>query len=209
MATTDADRAYEQIKKRIVTVEMEPGSVIREASLMQELNLGRTPIREALKRLQAEDLVNMTPRRGMFVAGIAITDLTQIYEIRVELESLCVYLAAERITTEQLDEMRQLLDQYQSLDKGDLQALFSLDHCLHSLLAQASGNKFLQNEIERFYNLSLRIWHVAIQNVTCEDVDVGAHLDILSAIEAHDPMLARQRMRRHIEHFHASVRQYL
>jgi len=102
MVVTDADKAYKQIKEKIVTIEMKPGAVIREVELMADLKLGRTPIREALKRLQSENLVIATPRRGMFVSDVAITDLTQIYEIRVELEALCARLAAERINPKQL-----------------------------------------------------------------------------------------------------------
>ncbi len=89
MTLTDADKAYRQIKEKIVTVQMMPGSVIREAELMDNLRFGRTPIREALKRLQTESLVDVVPRRGLFVADITITDLQQIYEVRVEVESLC------------------------------------------------------------------------------------------------------------------------
>ena len=87
MKPTDAERAYTQIKKQIVTTSMTPGSVISEAQLIDELNLGRTPIREAIKRLQAENLVTVTPRRGMFVADITVTDLTQIFEVRVVIEA--------------------------------------------------------------------------------------------------------------------------
>ena len=84
MASTSADRAYQLIRDKIVTLDMQPGSVIQEAEMMTQLGLGRTPIREALKRLETEKLVEVTPRRGMFVAEIAITDLPQICEVRVE-----------------------------------------------------------------------------------------------------------------------------
>ena len=83
MHLTDAGKAYLQIKEKIITVEMLPGSVIQESKLMEELSLGRTPIREALKQLQSENLVVVAPRRGMFVADVAITDLQQVYEVRV------------------------------------------------------------------------------------------------------------------------------
>jgi len=87
MKLTDAEKAYQQIKKKIITTKLLPGSVINEADLMEELNLGRTPIREAIKQLQMENLVSITPRKGMYVTDIAVTDLLQIFEVRVELES--------------------------------------------------------------------------------------------------------------------------
>ena len=75
MKPTNAEKAYTQIKKKIVTAQMPPGSVINEAQLMEEFSLGRTPIREAIKQLQMENLVMVTPRKGMFVADMAVTDL--------------------------------------------------------------------------------------------------------------------------------------
>ena len=78
----------------IVTLELAPGSVIDEAELQEELQMGRTPIREALKRLSLESLVSIVPRRGMFVTNIGINDLQRLLEVRLELETLAVRLAA-------------------------------------------------------------------------------------------------------------------
>jgi DNA-binding GntR family transcriptional regulator len=209
MKLTDADRAYRLIKEKIITVEMPPGSVIRETQLMAELGLGRTPIREALMQLETENLVEVVPRRGLFVTEISITDLQQIYEVRVEIESLCARLAAQRFTAEDLAEMRCLVAEYQAAEKSDKKWLLDQDRRLHSLLARATGNKFLYDEFEKLYNLSIRIWHLAFNRMQPEDVDVGAHLDILAAIEAGDCDRAEQRMREHIEHFHSTIRLYL
>lgn len=209
MTFTDADKAYRQIKQKIITAAMPPGSVIREAQLMEELGLGRTPIREALTQLKTERWVEVIPRRGLFVADIAITDLQQIYEVRVEIESLCARLAAQRFTPEHLQEMRCLVAEYQAADKTDKKWLLEHDRKLHSLLARATGNKFLYNQFEQFYNLSIRIWHVALSRIQPEDIDVVAHLDILAAIEAEDSEQSGQRMREHIQHFHNTIKLYL
>lgn len=209
MKPTDAERAYNQIKKKIVTIELPPGSVISEAGLMEELSLGRTPVREALKQLQAENLVVVTPRRGMYVADITITDLTQIFEIRVELESLCVRLAAQRASPAQLAQLRELVQKYKSADVKDKRFLIELDSEFHSLLARATQNKFLIKELEYFYNLALRIWYLAINYAMAQDIDIEAHIGILEAIESGEDEKASQRMRRHIETFHEKIRQYL
>jgi DNA-binding GntR family transcriptional regulator len=209
MTVTDAGKAYHQIKERIITVEMPPGSVIREAQLMEELGLGRTPIREALKQLQSENLVVVAPRRGIFVTDIAITDLQQIYEIRVELESLCARLAAERITPDQLEETRQLVVEYRSAELSDKRSVLSIDRRFHRLLAESAGNKFLEEEVSRFYNLSLRIWYLALNHIRPEDIDVDAHMRLQDAIEARDGDAAEGRMREHIKHFHDTIRLYL
>ncbi|RME48678.1 MAG: GntR family transcriptional regulator [Caldilineae bacterium] len=209
MTLTDADKAYRQIKEKIITVQLPPGSLIREADLMAELGLGRTPIREALKKIQAENLVTVVPRRGMFVTDITITDLQQIYEVRVELERLCARLATERITPEQRAAMRELVAAMQTAHPADKEHLITLDRRFHHLLAEATGNKFLKTEFEHFYNLSLRIWHLALNRLQGADLDLSAHAEILSAIEAGDAERAARRMQAHIRHFHDTIKKYL
>lgn len=209
MILTDADKAYQLIKNRIVTTEMKPGAVIREAELMKDLALGRTPIREALKRLQSESLVIATPRRGMFVADIAITDLTQIYEMRVELEALCARLAAQRINSKQLGEMKSLVHEFEAADTNNFDQLMDLDCRFHELLYASANNKFLSDELEHLHNLSLRIWHLALAYTRPEDIDLEAHLEILAAIEAGHHEDAERRMRKHIEKFQQTIREYL
>jgi DNA-binding GntR family transcriptional regulator len=209
MSLTDAEKAYFQIKEKIITVEMPPGSVIRESELMEELALGRTPIREALKQLRTENLVFVAPRRGMFVADISITDLNQIYELRLELEPFCARLAAERITRDQKREMGLLVEEAHRLDHEDVHTTVALDRRFHSLLAHSSGNKFLGREVEMFYNLSLRIWYMSLDRVQPKDLDVAAHTEILRAIEVGDSARAENRMRNHVECFHKRIRYYL
>ena len=79
MNQTNAEKAYQEIKKRIIKTDLSPGAVIQESELMNTLGFGRTPVREALKRLQSDDLVVVKPRRGIFVSELAITDLSQIF----------------------------------------------------------------------------------------------------------------------------------
>lgn len=209
MDLTNAEKAYRQIKEKIVTIEMRPGSVVRESALMNELQLGRTPIREALKRLQADNLVVVKSRRGIFVADIAITDLTQIYEVRVEMEALAARLAARRRRSEELETMHHIVEQCNLTDPTDLKSLFSLDREFHGMLAQASQNALLCKEMEHLYNLSLRIWYIALDYITSADVDVNAHIGILAAIEEGDVEEADRRIRTHIEHFQAAIKTHL
>lgn len=209
MKPTDAEKAYRQIKQLIVTTSLSPGSVISEASLMDDLELGRTPIREAIKLLQAENLVAVTPRQGMFVADVSVTDLTQIFEVRVELEALGATLAAQRITKDGREQLNQLVEEYHQIDKSDKEALIDLDYRFHRAIAEATHNNFLIKELDYFYSLSLRIWHLAINFTRPEDIDIRAHLDILEAMKDGDYRQVEQRMRTHILDFHQTIRQYL
>lgn len=209
MKPTDAEKAYTQIKEKIITAKMPPGFVINEAELMEEFALGRTPIREAIKRLQTEDMVIVTPRKGMYVADIAVTDLLQIFEVRVEIESFATRLAAQRITEHEIIELQKLATAYQEADLSNKDCLIHLDGEFHSLLAEATHNKFLIKEIKYYYNLSLRIWYIALNYAKPDDIDINAHIEILEAIQAKDADRAGLRMRKHIQDFHKTIKQYI
>jgi DNA-binding GntR family transcriptional regulator len=206
---TDADRAYSQIKDLIITLQLAPGSVINEADLMFRLSIGRTPIREALKRLQADNLVLVRAHRGMFVADIAITDLGQIFEVRSALEPLGVRLAAQRMTKEQMERLCRLVDEYEKVDKTDKVCLLYLDYSFHNLFSEACQNKYLQKQLETLQNLSTRIWNLAVHKTTPEDINIETHPQIYQAIVEGDAFKAEKLMRKHIHQFHERIKEYL
>lgn len=210
MVLTDAQRAYSQIKERIITTALKPGAVIEEAELMAELGLGRTPIREALKLLEAERLVVVSPRRGMFVADVSLTDLRQIEEIRLELDTLCVRLAVQRMTPSQLEEMRRLVAELEQVEGQYTQEeLLNLDRRFHAVLREACNNQLLEAECKMFFNLSLRIWHLFVNRLGPENLAEDAFVEILAAAETKDVQRADRAMRRHILQFGESVKQYI
>ncbi len=209
MKPTDAEKAYSQIKNKIIKTIMPPGSVINESQLIDELGLGRTPIREAIKQLQTDNLVTVTPRRGMYVNDITATDLAQLFDVRIELESLAARLAAQRITSEQLTKLKILAENYKQANPNDIEALIDIDHAFHTAIFEAAHNKFLFKELELFYNLSLRIWYLAIDYAQSEEINLDSHIEILAAIEAGDTQSAGQRMKTHVEKFNQTIKKYL
>ncbi len=210
MAVTDAQRAYSLIREKIITTEMKPGSVIEETGLMAELGLGRTPIREALKLLEVEKLVVVSPRRGMFVADVTLANLRQIEEIRLELDTLCVRLATQRMTPGQLEEMRRLVVELEHVEGNYTQAqLLNLDRRFHALLREASHNELLAAECKMLFNLSLRIWHLFVNRLMPEDLAEDAFKEILAAVETKDTGRADRAMRRHILMFGESVKRHI
>lgn len=209
MKQTGAEIAYSQIRKKIVTLELQPGSVIQESSLMDELGLGRTPIRESLKQLQAENLVFTKARRGTFVSQIAITDLTQIHEVRIEIEAACARLAASRIQPNQLAALKALIQKELTASETNRKYRITLDRQFHSILARAAHNKFLYDDWEKYYDFSQRIWHLALQYVQPGDLALGDHPAILAAVKAQKPEGADQLMRNHITRFQEIIKQYL
>jgi DNA-binding GntR family transcriptional regulator len=209
MRLTDSRKAYLQIREKVIKVELPPGSVIDESSLMKELSLGRTPIREAIKLLQAENLVVITPRRGMYVSDIAITDLVQIHEVRIEVEANCARLAAKRITPVQIEEVCQIVSSEQDMERHDMDSLIALDRQFHSFLARATNNKFLFKDWENYYNLSLRIWYLILNYLEPKDVGVEDHIQIMAAIKEGNVDKVDHLMRQHIIHFYDTVKRTL
>lgn len=210
MVLTDTQRAYERIKEQIITTQMPPGAVIQETVLIAELGLGRTPIREALKLLEAEKLVVVSSRRGMFVTGVSISDLAEIQEIRSVLDPLCVRLAVARISAAELAEMRQLMAAAQApAENWDMAALMVFDRRFHALLAKAACNELLEAELAMLYNLSARIWYLYLDRLVPSDLTFDALAEILSALETKDTGRAEQAILRHIRDFGDTVRHHI
>lgn len=209
MTPTDAEKAYREIKEKIIRTKLPPGAVINESELMDDLNYGRTPIREALKQLQIEDLVVVKPRRGIFVSDLSITDLSKIFEVRVQIEGLAARLATDRITPSQMEKLKKLADQYRESPPSKKENLIRLDSEFHRLIADATHNRFLQTNLEHYYNLSLRIWYLALPQTSLDDINVGAHLKITEAISSGDAKKAEREIKQHIKDFHTTIKKYL
>ena len=203
------EKAYHLIKEKIITLELAPSAVIDERALMQELGLGRTPIREALQRLAAEGLVNIVPRRGMFVADISITDLQKIFEVRMCLEGFCARLAAQRITEEQIAQMEAMLQELEQVQNEDVRALMSIDERFHALLYQAADNEFLAETLSRLYALSLRLWYLVLYRLGDVREAIEQHQGIADALKAGDGERAAELTKQHIAQFQQGIKAVL
>lgn len=209
MTLTDYHRAREQIRDRIISLTLPPGSVINESLLMSELGLGRTPIREALKLLEAENLVVIVPRRGIFVAEIGLNHLHQIYEMRMALEPLAARLAASRITPPKLAQLRLCSEEMNHIDSLKIADIYRIDSAFHRLLARATGNDLLVRDISQQYNLAVRLWNLVQDRLHPNDLGVNMHLRLIEAVAAHDESLAERVMIEHIAGFHNHIRELL
>ncbi|HZL54600.1 MAG TPA: GntR family transcriptional regulator [Solirubrobacteraceae bacterium] len=205
-----ADRAYSQLRDRIVTLRIAPGAPINEDALGREFEMGRTPVREAIQRLALENLVTVFPRRGTFASEINITDLAAISDVRVVLEGHAAYRAAERITPAQLVELEALLEELRSGGEGgDAEALMALDARVHRLVHRCAANPYLEQTLSRYFNLSLRIWHLVLERLPHLPARVHEHGDLLEAIRARDPERSRQILADHIATFETEIRSVL
>jgi DNA-binding GntR family transcriptional regulator len=205
-----ADRAYAQLRDRIVTLRIPPGAPIDEDRLGDELEMGRTPVREAIKRLALENLVTVFPRRGTFASEINITDLTHIADVRMVLEGHAAYRAAQRITDSQRAELAELLEELsRSQGSDDGEALIVLDARVHRFIYRCAGNPFLEETLGRYFNLSLRIWHLVIDRLPHLFTRVHEHDDVLHAIAAGDAARAGDTLIEHIATFEREIRMVL
>ena len=199
-----ADRAYLEIRDLIVSLKLPPGDLIDERRLVQSLGIGRTPVREALRRLAQEQLVEVFPRRGMFVTGVDLRDLARISEVRAVLEPEAARLAAERATDEERDDLAALGDEI--THDADL---MGLDERIHRAVYTAAHNDLLEKTLGEYYVLALRIWMIALDRAQDLEDAVAAHRDLIEAIVVGDARRAAKVMRAHVENFEAAMRKVL
>jgi DNA-binding GntR family transcriptional regulator len=208
-AASLADRAYHAIRDMIVSLELPPGAVIDERGLTERLGIGRTPTREALRRLAQERLVEVYPRRGMFVTSVEIRDLASLAEVRSVLESHVARLAAERATDEDRSAFDTLLDELGQRTDLDARELMGLDERIHRQVYRAAHNPFLESTLEEYYVLALRIWYLALDRTRELEEAVLGHRELLEAIRDGDADRAEETMRRHVLEFEESMRRVL
>jgi DNA-binding GntR family transcriptional regulator len=205
-----ADRAYEELRDRIVTLRIPPGAPIDEDFVGQELEMGRTPVREAIKRLALENLVVVFPRRGTFASEINITDLAHISDVRAVLEGHAAHRAAQRITGAQRAELDALLAELgRSQGSDDVEALMALDAHVHRFLYRCAGNPYMEETLGRYFNLSMRIWHLVIDRLPHLFARVHEHDDLLHAVAAGEADRARAIVADHIATFEREIRTVL
>jgi len=204
--TSLAEKAYHAIRDLIVSLELAPGALIDERELIERLGIGRTPVREALRRLAQERLVEVYPRRGMFVTGVDVRELARLSEVRAVLEPEAARLAAERATEDDRAEIADLLDE---LEADDDRALIDLDERIHRAVYRAAHNDLLEATLEQYYVLALRIWVMALDRAHELKDAVQEHRALLEAIRDGDPGRAAETMRSHVQNFEQAMHRVL
>jgi DNA-binding GntR family transcriptional regulator len=203
-----SDRAYYRIRELIVTLDLLPGSVVNERELMDRLQTGRTPVREALRRLAQERLVEVFPRRGILVSPVDVGDLGGLSEVRGQLEAFAAGLAAERASAHDRAELEALRDALER-PEHDERTLMELDQRIHRHIHACAHNPFLEATLEEYYFLTLRIWFLALDRVARLEDAIGEHRELLDAILSGDADGAAEAMRRHVAGFERAIRAVL
>jgi DNA-binding GntR family transcriptional regulator len=204
-----AERAYAAIRELIVSLDLVPGAVIDERELIERLGIGRTPVREALRRLAQEQLVEVYPRRGMFVTGVDARDLARLSEVREAIESQAARLAAERATDADRAEIDELLGELDAHAGSGERELMGLDERIHHAVYRFARNEFLESTAEQYFVLALRIWYLALDRAQELEGAVLEHRALLEAIRDGDGERAEATMRDHVRHFEQAMRRVL
>ena len=201
-AVRGSDRAYAQIRDRIVDLRLPPGTAINEQAVATELGLGRMPVREGLARLAHERFVTVVPRRGTRVAPVGVHDLVDLFEAREVLECGVAHLAAARATPADLRRLERLVARAdRRTGRRTVDERLRADHEVHTALLRVVGNAVLQDAGERLLLHSLRVGRACA--VDAPDV---AHADLLAALTAGKADRAAAAMRVHVRATHRQLR---
>ncbi|WP_424347792.1 GntR family transcriptional regulator [Kocuria sp. CH-021] len=204
-----ADQAFLRLQDRLILLDIPPGSPLNEARLSEDLGVGRTPLREALKRLESEHLVVTYPRRGTFATTVDITALSEISQVREVLEPLAARLAAERrggAARERLERLREQLEEPAAEDREDT---LRWDVAIHRAVYAAAGNAHLETTLTRYGNLATRIWCVAADRIPQLQEHISVHTALLTAVLDGREQEAATIMLEHIRDFEEQVRKVL
>lgn len=194
-----AQQAYEDIKGRILSMELRPGQFLNESTLCELLGIGRMPVHQALHRLQAEALVEVIPRKGLVIRSDSLHDILEMLEARLVIEPNMAALAAQRASAEVVVQLEALLAQSRRLRSQRQRASFRvIDRAFHELMCHGAGNQVLAQTLRPLHERSDLIWHLRIMPRDGLVVTQREHEAILQAVARRDPEAARQAMQDHL-----------
>ena len=196
------EKIFETIRDRIVHLEYSPGKPLPEKNLCEEFRVSRTPVREAVKKLEEMKLVTVIPRFGTYVAPVDINEIRSAFEVKIKLEGLAGEVAAKRITHDKLTEMKSLIEEADVLLKGGgHRHLIEIDTRFHEIIYQAAQNPILQEILENLHSRCARLWGSSLSSVIPVPEIIHQLKEIYSALEQRDPKTAGQLMEAHVRYF--------
>jgi DNA-binding GntR family transcriptional regulator len=194
------DKAYAIIRREIITCQMSPGSEVSEQELADRLGMSKTPIREALGRLDREGLVATYPRRGYRIAPITLKDINDLFAIRSVLERTAAVLAAQNMSDEELNTLEEFaVASYTLSEQNSLDHFVDANRSFHSMIAKGSKNPRLYNLLMSHLDESYRFFYIGAKS---RDVNVETnrdHIGIVDVLRKRDGVAAGQIMADHIE----------
>lgn len=200
-----AEQVFDRLETEILSGKYQPGEILTEMKLVSDLGVSRTPIREALRRLEQEHIIDITPK-GILVIGVTQKDLADILAIRMRIEGLAAYEAAKNITDEQLEELRETIElQEFYVPKHDANRINTMDSKFHQLIYRFSGSTALYDTLMPLHKKVLKYRLASVENDVRSAYSSQEHRSIFEAIAAHDAPLAEKHMVEHIANAKAHI----
>ena len=200
------DVVFYTLRRAILTGQLKPGERLMEVHLAEKLGVSRTPIREAIRKLELEGLVTIIPRRGAEVAEITEKSLNDVLEVRRALDALGAELACERITGEEIRELKKACEDFEKAAAGnDADAIAKADVAFHDIIIRAAGNQRLEQLVNNLAEQMYRYRFVYIKEEEQRGVLLAEHREICDSIAARDVVRARNAAKQHIDNQQKAV----
>jgi len=197
---------FETLREAIINATLKPGERLMEIQLAEEMGVSRTPVREAIRKLELEGFVVMVPRKGAYVADISTKDIADVFEIRAALEGLAAGLAAERITEEELEQLERILVKIgECIKNNDLEKLIEVDTEFHDTLFKASRNERLVQIVSNLREQIQRFRTASLSTPGRMKYALEEHKKIVEAVSERNVELAQALAREHIENAENSM----
>jgi DNA-binding GntR family transcriptional regulator len=200
------DQAYEAIKKSIVNCDLRPGDAITMADLAEQLDMGRTPVFQAIDRLMVDGLVEVMPRKGVVVSPVSMDDLVEIVEMRLLNEAQAASWAAQKASAKEIASLdANLAANWQAARAYAVDQMIECDREFHRLLSTIAGNSILAEFLGNLHDRALRFWFLSLRTPDHNLRICEQHTAVVDAIRAHDPDQAASAMREHVAAFQKNL----
>lgn len=197
---------FEYLRNAILNGELEPGERLMELQLAQQLGVSRTPVREAIRKLELEGLVEMIPRKGAYVADVSIKDILDILEVRMFLEGLAAYFAAERMSDEEIDELKKISKKFEDeIVTMEKEEMIELDNKFHDMIIKGSRNNKLLQIVQGLQEQFQRFRVIYFNEYTEHEDLVKYHTAIVNAISNRASKEAQDYAQTHVEMIEESI----
>lgn len=191
---------FETLRDAIISQVLTPGQRLMEIQLAEEMGVSRTPVREAIRKLELEGFIVMIPRKGAYVAEISLQDIREVFELRGALEVLAVSLASQRITEEELEELNScVLKEAEQTKANNLKSIIEIDAQFHSVLYKAARNKRLLQIINNLQEQLHRFRSASLASPGRDKIALEEHKQIIAALSKRDEEEVKKLAQRHIK----------
>ncbi|MGE5462824.1 MAG: GntR family transcriptional regulator [Syntrophothermus sp.] len=195
-----SDQIENELRRLILTLQLEPGLAVSESTLMKRFGWGRTPLREAFQRLSEQGLLQTIPQHGVVVTPLNLFDFVEVMDAMSLVIGSAASLACKRLTEAELNQLDELVTQGESAALGgDYERLSLLDYEFHSVLARATGNRYLSDYLSRLHQIARRFNYAAWKRERTATPSLDEHRQLAAIFRLRDAVAAKAAMLQHIE----------